>query len=173
MRDFIQKEVDRLVKKHKTNNPFEIASGENILVLVEPLGSINGYYNKFVRQKMIHINSDLSYTKQLFTCGHELGHSVLHTNANTPFLRDNTFYSINKLEREANIFVSTLLIPKYIINTYEGYTLEEIALREYIPIELLKLRFNVFWNYILQIYKGVILCNTILPIGRKIKVFNL
>lgn len=143
MEDFIQKKVDRLIKKHKTNNPFEIASGENILVLVEPLGSINGYYNKFVRQKMIHINSNLSYTRQLYTCGHELGHSILHPNSNTPFLRDNTFYSINKFEREANIFSSKLLIPKDLINAYEGYTLEQIALFECIPIELLKLRFNM------------------------------
>jgi hypothetical protein len=36
----IKGKVDSLVKKHKTNNPFEIASAENIIILLEPLGSI-------------------------------------------------------------------------------------------------------------------------------------
>lgn len=135
--------VNNLVKKHKTNNPFELASGENVIVLLEPLGSTNGYYNKIFRQKFIHINNNLSYTKQLYTCAHELGHVVLHPNANTPFLRDNTFYSVNKLELEANIFTSKLLIPIDIIDYYKDLTLEQISVAENIPLQLLKLRFNI------------------------------
>jgi len=143
MRNIIDYEIDKLVEKYKTNNPFDIAKGENIIIFKEPLGSINGYYNKFVRQKMIHVNEDLTYSKQLFTCGHELGHAIFHPNANTPFLINNTFYSVDKLERQANYFAARLLIPGDIFLIYEGYTLDQIACAESIPIPLLKLRFNI------------------------------
>ena len=39
---------------------------------------------------------------------HELGHSVLHPNLSTPFLKENTLYSINKLELQVNIHASTV-----------------------------------------------------------------
>jgi Zn-dependent peptidase ImmA (M78 family) len=143
MRDNIDNEIDKLVKKYRTNNPFDIARGENIIIFKEPLGSINGYYNKFVRQKMIHVNEDLTYSNQLFTCGHELGHAIFHPNANTPFLINNTFYSVDKLERQANYFAAKLLIPADILKVYVGYTLEHIACAESIPLPLLKLRFNI------------------------------
>ncbi|QLY79211.1 MULTISPECIES: ImmA/IrrE family metallo-endopeptidase [Clostridium] len=143
MRKRIDTEIDKLVNKYKTNNPFDIAKGENIIIFKEPLGSINGYYNKFVRQKMIHVNEDLTYSKQLFTCGHELGHAIFHPNANTPFLINNTFYSVDKLERQANYFAAKLLIPADILKVYVGYTLEHIACAESIPLPLLKLRFNI------------------------------
>ena len=70
MREYIKKEVVKLVKKYKTRNPFEIAKNENIIVIYEELGSINGYYNKFARQKFIHINSNLSEQMQIVTCAH-------------------------------------------------------------------------------------------------------
>lgn len=143
MRNLIKKEVKALVKKYNTNNPFEIARGENIIIIKEPLGSINGYYNKFVRQKFIHINCNLDSCEKIFTCAHELGHARLHPNANTPFLKNDTFYSINKLERQANIFTAELLISDSLIIKYPNYTLEQISLFENIPVELLKLKFKV------------------------------
>ena len=47
MKNYIRNEVNRLIKKHRTNDPFEIAKGENIIILYENLGGINGYYNSF------------------------------------------------------------------------------------------------------------------------------
>lgn len=144
MKELIEKEVKRLIKQYKTNNPFEIASAKHILVSREPLGSINGYYNKFVRQKMIHINSDLEdHFREFFTCAHELGHAVIHPDANTPFLRDNTYFSINKLEREANTFAALMVIPENILITYNSFTLKQISCAEGIPLDALKLRFNI------------------------------
>ncbi|MEW8956389.1 ImmA/IrrE family metallo-endopeptidase, partial [Clostridium sp.] len=80
---------------------------------------------------------------QIFTCGHELGHAILHEDSNTPFLRNNTFYSINKLERQANMFAAYLLINSDIFLYYQGYSFEYISKSEYIPIELLKLRYEM------------------------------
>lgn len=147
MRTLIENEVKRLIKKHKTNNPFEIAAGEHILVIEEPLGSINGYYNKFVRQKIIHINSNLNecHFKKFFTCAHELGHAIIHQDANTPFLRNNTYFSVNKLEREANIFAALMTIPADTLFSYriKGFTLQQISNAESIPLKALKLRLGI------------------------------
>ncbi len=49
--------------------------------------------------------------------------------SNTPFLRANTLYSVNKLETEANRFMALLLHPATEIQDYAqcGYTLYQIA----------------------------------------------
>jgi len=145
MDDFIIREVERLKRKYGTINPFEIAEGEKIIIYKEPLGTIRGYYNKYVRQKSIHINCNLSERQQYVTCGHELAHATLHPNANTPMFRDNTFYSINKLERQANKFDAHLLIDIESIDKYllENYSYEQIAAALNLPVELIKIRFNI------------------------------
>lgn len=140
--------IQDLIKKYKTNNPFEICDQKNILVLKEPLGTINGYYNKFYRQKIIHINSELEHRQSLFTCSHELGHALLHPNSNTPFLRANTFLLVDKLELEANKFATLLLISDEDIKdfiTYE-YTTQDIARNYGISEELIKLILKYFKN---------------------------
>ena len=137
---YIKNTVDKLIENFETNDPFELADYMGIIIIKEPLGSINGYYNKFVRQKFIHLNSNLDERLQLFVCAHELGHAVMHPDANTPFLKNKTFYSVNKLERQANIFAATLLIDDDIFNRYAGESLDYIAMVKKIPLELLKLR---------------------------------
>ena len=86
----IRKKTNSLKKRYGTDNPFDIAKYLGIKVIFEPLGSISGYYNKQLRMKQIHINHDLSDHDQLFTCAHELGHAIMHPDANTPFLRKRT-----------------------------------------------------------------------------------
>jgi Zn-dependent peptidase ImmA (M78 family) len=56
---------------------------------------------------------------QRFVCAHELGHAVLHPRANTPFLRKNTFFSIDKIEIEANRFAVKLLLPEDVLSEYQ------------------------------------------------------
>lgn len=111
----INNTISRLVKRYGTSNPFELADAMNIAILYEELGTINGYYNKPLRMKQIHINCNLNDKMRKFTCAHELGHAILHPNANTPFLRTSTLFSIDKLEIEANSFAMNLLIPDEII----------------------------------------------------------
>ena len=108
--DFIQEKVRKLQKKYKTSNPFELANQLNIIVVYEDLGAIKGYYNKYARQKFIHINNKLDSRNQNFTCAHELGHAIMHHLSNTPFLRNGTLFYVNKLEVEANQFAIDLLI---------------------------------------------------------------
>lgn len=103
--------IQQLIKQYDTHDPFEIARQLGIIVLEEPLGSVNGYYSKTHRQKMIHLNNNLSDFRRQFTCAHELAHAILHPDANTPFLRENTLFSVNKFEIEANRFAVQLLYP--------------------------------------------------------------
>lgn len=123
----IKKLVTQIIKKYKTNNPFELAEALGIDVLYENLGSINGYYTKILRCKFIHVNYNLDEARQRYTIAHELGHALLHPNANTPFLREKTLFSVDKLERQANTFAVELLMPDSLIQQYEGYTIHNIA----------------------------------------------
>lgn len=100
----VKKKIAYLKKKYHSSNPFDLADMLGIIVIKEDLGAIDGYYNKQLRQKQIHINCNLSENDMLFTCAHELGHALLHPNSNTKFLYENTFLSVDKLEQEANRF---------------------------------------------------------------------
>jgi len=129
MYKLIKFKAKRLIKKHKTNNPFDIAFGENIIISFENLGSVRGFYNKYVRQKFIHINNNMDECNQLFTCCHEMGHAILHPDASTPFLRQSTYFSVDKLEQEANMFAAELLISDTDLEGYcgTGYSVSQIA----------------------------------------------
>lgn len=136
----IRKTVLRLCRKYGTRDPFELADALNILVLKEPLGAINGYYNQCYRQKFIHINESLDPCRQRFTCAHELGHAVLHPKANTPFLREQTLFSVSRLETEANRFAAELLCPDEELEEYPEYNAEQLACMLGIRRELVEYR---------------------------------
>lgn len=122
--------VEELKKKYGTNDPFELAKYLNIIVLYEELGEIKGYYNKYVRQKFIHLNTNLNEYERSFTCGHELGHAVMHPNSNTPFLRENTLFSVERLEIDANQFSVDLIIDTDKIKELleeRFYTIEQVS----------------------------------------------
>nr|WP_092074761.1 ImmA/IrrE family metallo-endopeptidase [Dendrosporobacter quercicolus]NSL49307.1 ImmA/IrrE family metallo-endopeptidase [Dendrosporobacter quercicolus DSM 1736]SDN12561.1 protein of unknown function [Dendrosporobacter quercicolus] len=122
--------VVELVKKYKTNCPFALAKELNINITYEPLGQTMGYYTKDFRIKFIHINQHLIKKERIFTCAHELGHAVVHTNVNTPFLKRHTLFSVAKIEREANTFAVELLLPDSTLQEYQEaslYTLADIA----------------------------------------------
>ncbi|SCC56917.1 Uncharacterized protein BCZB5J_04525 [Bacillus cereus] len=125
----IKEYVLKIVKKHSTANPFEIAKRKNILVLFEDLGNTLGFYNTYKRFKFIHINNRIDETTQRFVCAHELGHALLHPKANTPFLRNKTLFSIDRLEIEANTFAVELLLPDEMIFEYQdtNLSIQEVA----------------------------------------------
>jgi Zn-dependent peptidase ImmA (M78 family) len=142
MRKTIKQIVSELIKTHGTNDPFEIASQKNILVLYEELGSIYGYFSVYKRIPMIHINHDLNEPDQFFTCAHELGHSLMHRDVNTPFLKKNTLFSVDRIEREANEFAVELLMPDHLLREYQntGMTIHEAAAIFGIPQEIAHLK---------------------------------
>jgi len=45
MTNFISKEVDKLIKKYKTRDPFEMAKDMKINICYHDLGNLKGYYD--------------------------------------------------------------------------------------------------------------------------------
>ena len=111
----------RLRRKFQTGDPFAIARSLGIWIALAPLGEVNGYYNTAYRQGFIHINEGLSEARQRFTCAHELGHALLHPRENTPFLRGSTYFSVDRLEQEANLFAVCLLISDEDLREHAEY----------------------------------------------------
>lgn len=105
----IDKKVKSLINLYGTNCPFKLAKQLGVHVEFENLGSSLGYYTKVFRIPIIKINENASEKQQIFICGHELGHHILHPNANTPFMKKNTFFSTDKMEIEAHTFSINLL----------------------------------------------------------------
>lgn len=131
--------VSQLIRRHGTNNPFDIADQKNIIVLYEPIGTTLGYFNTYKRIRMIHINDSLCEYGRNFVCAHELGHCMLHPKVNTLFLRQNTFFSVGRIEREANEFAAELLLPDTIF-AEDGVTLSEAASAYGVPVEVAALK---------------------------------
>lgn len=125
----IKEYVLNIIEKYKTTDPFEIAKEKNIIVLFEDLGNTLGFYNTYKRFKFIHINNQIDEITQRFVCAHELGHAVLHPKANPPFLRNQTFFSVDRLEIEANTFAVELLLTDNMISTYKDthLSIQEVA----------------------------------------------
>lgn len=133
--NWIKKQVNNIIKKHKTNCPFEVSESKKIHVVYWDLHSeIWGFYKYEKRNRFIFINDNLEYHRQRYVCAHELGHALLHTKVNTPFLQANTFYSIDKIEREANEFAVNLLLYD---KNFQDYETKFDCLRENgIPLEM-------------------------------------
>ena len=137
--------VRSVIKKYKTRSPYELTSSMGIILHREELGSILGYYYKAYRIKHIVLNSDLEYmsSEEKYVLSHELGHSVIHPNANTPFLRANTYLSVDRMEIEANKFAMQLLISDDDIREYaieQQYTFDMLARMWGYEKELIELR---------------------------------
>ena len=99
---------------------------------------INGYYKYDRRNQYIVINDNLDQHNQRVVCAHERGHAILHKHVNTPFMRNNTFLSVDKIEHEANRFAAELLIPDESI--YELNNIHHVASLHNVPVELVRLK---------------------------------
>lgn len=136
---WLKEKVINLIKKYNSTNPFEIASCMNIHIIRWDLHEqINGYYKYDRRNRYIVINQKLSEELQKVVCAHELGHAILHTRVNTPFMTKNTFFSVSKIEREANRFAAELLIPDDSFK--ESNNIYDIASIHNVPVELVRLK---------------------------------
>ncbi|MFJ7663702.1 ImmA/IrrE family metallo-endopeptidase [Lysinibacillus sp. NPDC097162] len=140
---WIKKIVQDLINTYQTNDIAVITQQMNVQIIEYDLDDeIHGFYRYVRRNKYIFINSNLAKHKKEFVSVHELGHVVLHPDVNTPFMRSNTYFSIDKIEHQANIFAVELLIPDELARKYisERMTIYEIAALHHIPVELVELK---------------------------------
>lgn len=135
--------VGDLINRNNTADPYELAALKKIHVIYHDLHhEIQGFYKYDKRNKYIVINGNLHEANQKFVCAHELGHAELHPRVNTPFLREKTLLSIDRIEVEANTFAVELLLPDKAIYEHRdvGMTLNEIASLYCVPEEVTYLK---------------------------------
>ena len=147
LKDYIRNVVSNLIKKYKTNNVYELVDKMDIIFIRAPLdSSVNGFYQYFKRNKIIYINDKLDYFTERYVLAHELGHAVLHPKSNITYLKCNTFYSKDKIELEANTFACELLITDDLLIKYKHSTFDEMAAKECLPKELIRLKYSLIMN---------------------------
>lgn len=138
---WIKNIVEELFVRHGSRDPFVIASLLNIDVHLTNLhDEINGLYKYDRRNKYIVINNNLPEEMQRVVCAHELGHAILHSRANTTFMRNNTLLSVDRIEVEANTFAAELLIPDDFLTDSKFSTVYEIASLHNVPTEIAELK---------------------------------
>lgn len=123
----IPKIVDTLVRKYHTRNPFEIIENMNVILVFYPLEEVKGFYQYFQRNNIIYIDERLSDKEKMFVCAHELGHMLLHKNANAIFMDSRTNLNTSKYEIEADRFAINLLISDDDVENNLEYTVNQLS----------------------------------------------
>ena len=131
--------VQKLIKKYRTNNPYRLAEELDIHIYHQDLGTIRGYYFGACRIKQVFLNADLEDYMERFVLSHEIGHSIMHPNRNTPFLQS-TLFSVDKLEIQANKFAVELMIPDVELMEHWHYTMDQLAMFYGLPRNIIELR---------------------------------
>ncbi|OPG98652.1 ImmA/IrrE family metallo-endopeptidase [Chryseobacterium mucoviscidosis] len=127
--------VQGLIRRFKTNDPFEIAEQLNIHIRYCNLGdSTRGFYYRKLRRRFIVIHDGLNDPWKRFVCAHELAHDRLHPGISRFFIDDQSFFNAGKFERQANQFAVKLLATG--ITPEPDETREEFLRRCSVPIEL-------------------------------------
>lgn len=146
---YFKKRAEYYIKKYKTRDPFTIARelGISVELKILSINSPRGIFKKILGKKFIIVNiSRIASPSELnMILAHELGHAILHCNYSAFFLHDHTLYARGKFEREANIFAAELLIDIDNLDKHsiENYSIEQLSSFLKVPIELIKIKFNI------------------------------
>lgn len=130
MKGCIIRDVEYLVTKYNTRDPFTLCELLNINLFQHDLGKVlKGYYLYYNGFHNIVIDYHLDKTEQKVIIGHELGHVVEHSKISRAFTESRLGVDENTLEREANLFCAELLIPDedFIQLAKLGYTFDAIC----------------------------------------------
>jgi Zn-dependent peptidase ImmA (M78 family) len=120
--------VNRLIKKYKTNNPFELCDSLGCIVMEVQLVGVRGFYQYYDDNNIIYIDLNLSAQTKKFVCAHELGHALMHKDTNVVYLDTRTFLKTSIYERQANIFAINLIYPDdSFIEDYRDCTISQAA----------------------------------------------
>lgn len=123
----IKARVDKLVRKYKTRDPFEMIKGMNVILVFYPLDGVRGFYQYFQRNNIIYIDETLSKHDKAFVLAHEIGHMILHKKSNAIFMDSRTQFRTSKYENEANKFAIELLISDESLSEYSDCTIEQLS----------------------------------------------
>lgn len=124
------------VRKYNTRDPFKIADQLGILYQFGNTGC-EGCYMYLKKHRYVFLNQNLSDQAARVVMAHELGHAILHRKENCYFIRNKTFLSNAKIEKEANCFAAELLIPDSLYSEYHDITADNLAAIAEVPVKLL------------------------------------
>lgn len=141
----IRKKVRRLIRKHKTSDPFELCQ-----IMCDKLEAIDFGKSDTAVKGMTFVNSQIvliKYNENLsrillyFILAHELGHIVLHKGYQETYT-DNVFFDdAMDMELEANMFAAELLLgdSKELYEEMQDceMTMFQLAAKHKVPYELL------------------------------------
>ena len=116
-----------LERKFGTRDPFKLAEYLKIEYIIGQMGNYSGCYMLLKRHRCIFLNESLCENDLRMVMAHELGHAILHRRENCYFIRNKTFLSTARIEKEANTFAAELLIPDSLILENPGYTKSQLA----------------------------------------------
>ncbi|AMA54592.1 ImmA/IrrE family metallo-endopeptidase [Bacillus inaquosorum] len=138
----IKNKAERVIQEHGTNDVYEICGNLNISILKSNLGRIKGFlqYYKKHHHYLIQVNQKYQNTKIIIA--HELGHYFLHKNLNTFKMENCSLVLGEKLEHQANIFATELLLPDYVLTNeasqLQNWTLNQIASFFQLPVPIVE-----------------------------------
>lgn len=110
---YIYSEVEKLVKRFKTRDPFEILDCMNVVVNEsDRFKHLKGFCFLSCQTIYVVINSFLSDEEKRVVAAHELGHIILHkSQLKIAPMKDNALYVMqDPTEYEANLFAADLLL---------------------------------------------------------------
>lgn len=110
---YIYIETEKLVKKFRTRDPFEILKEMHIVVgETSRYQKLKGYCFMSCQTIYVMISSFLSEEEKKIVAAHELGHIILHrAQLKMAPMKDDTLYNMmDNTEYQANLFAADLLL---------------------------------------------------------------
>ncbi|MFP3421552.1 ImmA/IrrE family metallo-endopeptidase [Bacillus sp. SIMBA_161] len=106
----IKHKAESVIESFKTNDIYEICKKLKIIITKSNLGRVRGFLQFYEEENhyLIHVNEKFNYEKLVIA--HELGHFFLHKNVNTFKLANCSSVLENKLEHQADVFASEILL---------------------------------------------------------------
>ena len=140
-------EVERVIKKYGTRNPFELLDAMGAVTKITHdfhRNGLKGYCAILHRAEYVFINGKLPRAEQKVVAGHEAAHLIIHRpqimSSPVRAMRDfNLYDNTGRIEREANSFLADFIVSDedtldVIKNSYDYFS----AARElYMPAPLL------------------------------------
>ena len=155
--NYIREVIRRVSECYGTSNPEELIHAMGIKLGYLPnstdINILKGCYGMVNGQKVILIHPELNDLDRREVCAHELNHALLHPTTNALFLTTYTFAHLGKLELEADIGASELLISDDKCYEYIGMEYSDIAYLEKVPVKYVELKMNSFLKRNSKIFK--------------------
>ena len=118
MTDYVYNEVERIIDKYGTRDPFELLDAIGATTKISykyPSDGLKGYCTILNRTQYVVINGNLDEFDRKVAAGHEAAHLIIHREQimSSPVrtMRDfNLFDNSGRIEREANFFLADFII---------------------------------------------------------------